>query len=403
MPTDKQSVSLTERRIRDAKPGAKTYLLRDRDVVGLCVRVPPGGTKAFCLDYRANGRRRLATLARVGEISLKDAREMAGREKVAIRAGKADPVRDRQAAKAAPTVADGLDRFFGEEAPRRIADGLISPRTIYDYRKQSGRTIRPRLGAVKIANVTRHDIERALANTAPVQRNRQLALVSRLFTYWQRIEWCDPGHNPARLIEKTREQPRDRVLAPPEIAALGAALAELDSPFTAGALRFLVLTGWRNGEALALRWENVDMEAGEALLPTTKTGRDRRTIGAAALEIVASLPRINRNPFVFAGAYGKALSYKTLHAAFKRACERAGIADARLHDIRRTMATTAASTMTLTGLRDLLNHKSTTMASRYARRADSVLRAAQDDMADKMAALMKGETTDVVPMDRRHG
>ena len=97
MPTDKQSVSLTERRIRDAKPGAKTYLLRDRDVVGLCVRVPPGGTKAFCLDYRANGRRRLATLARVGEISLKDAREMAGREKVAIRAGKADPVRDRQA------------------------------------------------------------------------------------------------------------------------------------------------------------------------------------------------------------------------------------------------------------------------------------------------------------------
>ena len=86
------------------------------------------------------------------------------------------------------------------------------------------------------------------------------------------------------------------MLAPSEIAALGAALAELDSPFTAGALRFLVLTGWRNGEALALRWENVDMEAGEALLPTTKTGRDRRTIGAAALEIVASLPRINRKP-----------------------------------------------------------------------------------------------------------
>ena len=198
MPTDKQSVSLTERRIRDAKPGAKTYLLRDRDVVGLCVRVPPGGTKAFCLDYRAGGRRRLATLARVGEISLKDARAMAGRELVAIRAGKADPVRDRQAAKDAPTVADGLDRFFGEEAPRRIADGLISERTVYDYRKQSGRTIRPRLGSIKIADVTRHDIERALANTAPVQRNRQLALLSRLFTYWQRIEWCEPGHNPAR-------------------------------------------------------------------------------------------------------------------------------------------------------------------------------------------------------------
>ena len=161
-----------------------------------------------------------------------------------------------------------------------------------------------------------------------------------------------------------------------------------------------MLTGWRNGEALALRWENVDMEAGEALLPTTKTGRDRRTIGAAALEIVASLPRINRNPFVFAGAYGKALSYKTLHSAFKRTCERAGIADARLHDIRRTMATTAASTMTLTGLRDLLNHRSTTMAARYARRSDSVLRAAQDDMADRMAATLAGRDAEIVDLNR---
>ena len=92
-------------------------------------------------------------------------------------------------------------------------------------------------------------------------------------------------------------------------------------------------------------------------MPSTKTGRDRRTIGAAALDILASLPRIHRNPFVFAGAYGAAVSYKTLHSAFKRACRGAGIADANLHDLRRTMATTAASTMTLTGLRDLLNHK----------------------------------------------
>ena len=403
MPTDKQSVSLTERRIRDAKPAAKTFLLRDRDVVGLCVRVPPGGTKAYCLDYRAGGRRRLATLARVGEISLKDARAMAGRELVAIRAGAADPVRDRRAAKDAPTVADGLDRFFGEEAPRRIADGLISERTVYDYRKQSGRTIRPRLGSIKIASVTRHDIERALANTAPVQRNRQLALLSRLFTYWQRIEWCEPGHNPAKLIERTREQPRDRVLAPSEITALGAALSGLDNPIVAAAIRFLTLTGWRNSEALSLRWENVDIEVGEALLPSTKTGRDRRTIGAAALDILVDLPRLHGNPHCFAGSYGAAVSYKTLHSAFKRACHGAGIADANLHDLRRTMATTAASTMTLTGLRDLLHHRTTSMAARYARRSDDLLRQAQDDMAGKMAALMRGSTADVEDLEAHRG
>ena len=394
---------LTERKIRDAKPGSKTTILRDAEVRGLGVRITPAGAKAYVLDYRAAGRRRLATLARCSEISLKDARAMAGRELVAIRAGEADPVRDRQAAKDAPTVADGLDRFFEEWAPRRIADGLISERTVYDYRKQAGRTIRPGLGKLKIEEVTRADIDRALAKVAPVQRNRQLALLSRLFNQWARWEWCAQGHNPAKLIDRTREHPRDRVLAPSEIQSLGRALSEVDSPFAAAGLRFLMLTGWRNGEALALRWDSVDFETGEIVLASTKTGRDRRTVGAAALEIVASLPRINGNPFVFAGSYGKALSYKTLHSAFARACERAGIADARLHDIRRTLATSAASTgLSLTGLRDLLNHKTTTMAARYARRADSVLKQTQDEMADRMAALMDGEPAEVVPMERRN-
>ena len=72
------------------------------------------------LDYRAGGKRRLATLGRCSEMSLADARALAGRELVAIRAGEADPVRDRQAAKDAPTVADGLDRFF-DVSMRRAA------------------------------------------------------------------------------------------------------------------------------------------------------------------------------------------------------------------------------------------------------------------------------------------
>ena len=93
---------LTERRIRDAKPGAKTILLRDTKVVGLAVRIAPGGTKSFVLDYRATGTRRLATLARCSEISLErrsgDGRPGTGRR--SVRNDGADPVRDRQAAKA---------------------------------------------------------------------------------------------------------------------------------------------------------------------------------------------------------------------------------------------------------------------------------------------------------------
>ena len=123
-----------------------------------------------------------------------------------------------------PIVADGVQRFFEEYVPRRIADGRMSERTKSDYRKQATLTILPGLGKRKIADVTRADIERAVSPRAPVQRNRTVALISRLFSLFEDWEWRAQNTNPARRIEKAREEPRDRVLAPSELAALAAAL-----------------------------------------------------------------------------------------------------------------------------------------------------------------------------------
>ena len=394
---------LTERKIRDAKPGPKTIILRDREVSGFGVRIAPGGVKSYVIDYRVNGRRRLATLARCAEMSLKDARARAGRELAAIRAGETDPLARRADARAAPTVADLIEGFLTDEGPARIERGRMKPRTLQTYRNQCDIYVLPAIGNRRAADVKRGDVEHLVSRLPAVTRNRVLALVSRLFTLAERWEWRGQHDNPARGIERSVEEARDRVLAPSEIKAMGAAFAEIDNPFVAGALRFLVLTGWRNGEALSLRWENVDMETGTITLPETKAGRDRRTVGRAALAVLASLPRVNGNPFVFAGSRAAAISYGTLHAAFRKATDRAGLADVRLHDLRRTMATNAAATgLNLIGLRDLLGHKTTAMAERYARRADSILKQHQDRMADQMAALMDGETADVVPMERRN-
>ena len=389
---------LTERRIRDAKPGAKTILLRDAKVIGLAVRIASGGTKAYVLDYRANGRRRLATLARCSEISLEQAREMAGRDLVAIRSGEADPVRDRAERIAAPTVNDGLDRFFREFVPRRIEQGRMKPRTVRDYTAQANRTVRPALGNLKIADVTRADVERAVAKRGPVQRNRTLALISRLFAVFEQWEYRPQHTNPARLVERTLEEPRERVLAPSEIEAIGKALAAHEHPFTVAAIRFLMLTGWRNGEALAMEWDDVNLETGEIVLATTKTGRAVRTVDAMALGAIADLPRVNRVPGVFAG-----LTYASLRRHWQIVCEAAGVPDCRLHDVRRTVATTmAAAGMSAFILRDLMGHKTLAMANRYVR-AGSALQEAQAATASRMAGMMGGQSADVVPLDRRHG
>ena len=111
-----------------------------------------------------------------------------------------------------------------------------------------------------------------------------MAVLSRLFTYWQRIEWCEPGHNPAKLIEKTREEPRDRVLAPSELEALATAAGSSDEVFAVAAIRFLMLTGWRSGEALALRWDHVDFERARSAVadhqggPADAPGRGARRL-----------------------------------------------------------------------------------------------------------------------------
>ena len=357
---------LTEKVIRDAKPGPKTRIEWDSETKGFGLRVTAAGTKAYVLNYRYAGLERRVTIGRSGEMSLKEARLRADDMLASVRDG-IDPLQEREDARIAPTVADGLDRFFDEFVPRRIADGRLAPRTVQDYRRQARLTVRPALGKIKIADVKRADIERVIAPRAAVQRNRTVAFIARLFAVFEEWEWREPNSNPARRIEKTREEPRDRVLAPSEIQALGSALEDIGNPFVAGAIRFLLMTGWRTGEVLALRWEYVNFETGVVVLPATKTGRYTRTLGAMALQLIADIPRLARNPFIFAGQTDGALHYATLRRRFQMACDAAGIENARLHDIRRSVATSAAAHgVSVFMLRDLLGHKTVAMANRFS-------------------------------------
>ena len=399
-------MKLTEKRIRDAAPAENTFILWDDAIKGrgrLGLRVAAGGAKAFVLDYAdVNGKRRRVTLARVGELSLAEARDRARRELLALRDGEADPLARRQAVREAPTVADGVTRFFEEYAPRRIADGRLTERTARDYRRQADLTILPSLGDMKIRAVTRADIERAVAPRAPVQRNRTLALISRLFNLFEDWEWRDQGSNPARRIEKAREEPRDRVLSPSELAALARGLDAVESRFPAGvaAVRFAALTGLRIGECRAVRWEHVNFETCRLTLPETKTGRRQHDLPTEALTLLADQPRIGE--WVFMTGRGAPASYRVVHLAFSEAAKAAGLASVRPHDLRRTVMTAAASAGVGTHiLRDLLGHKTTAMADRYVRSVGNPVRDARQQVGSAMAAMMAGDGGDVIPLKKR--
>ena len=398
-------MALTERAIRDAKPGPKPAIIWDGQVKGLGLRIAPGGTKAYILNYRVDGRERRATLGRVSELSLKAARERAGAELAAVRAGEADPLERQRERREAPTVAEGVERFFEEYGPRRIADGLLTERTLLDYRKQATGTVLPALGRMKIAAVTRQDIERAVAKRAPVQRNRTLAFISRLFNLFEEWEWRQPNSNPARRIEKAREQPRDRVLSPSELAALSGALrsAEANRPAAVAAIRVAALSGLRISEVLAIQWAHIDFETGRLLLPETKSGRRWHDLPAPALAVLADRPRFPGNEWAFTSdRKGRPTAYHTTRLVFRAVREAAGLPDIRLHDLRRTVMTNAAAAGVGTHiLRDLLGHKTTAMADRYVRAVGNPVRDAREQVGAAMAAMMDGKSGEVIPFRER--
>ena len=378
---------LTERIIREAKPEQKTRILWDTALVGLGVRITPKGAKSYVLNYRVNGRERRVTLARVAEVSLKGARKLAGEQLLRIRAGE-DPLERKEE----PLVSAGVSRFFDEFVPDRIALGKMTERTAGEYRFQWEHYLAPKLARLRVAEVRRRHVEKAVAGTPNTTRNRLLALVSRLFNLFEEWEWRPQHTNPCRGVERGREEARDRVLSPSELAALAKALdRHADrNPAAVAAIRVAALTGLRIGEVLAIRWEHIDFESGRLTLPQTKTGRRQHDLPAAALDVLAGIPRFCEWAF---SATGKApCTYRNVRLHFQQICAAAGIVGARLHDLRRTAMTTAAAAGVGSHvLRDLLGHKTTVMADRYIRQLGNPVREARERVGAKIAMAMAGE------------
>ena len=291
----------------------------------------------------------------------------------------------------------GLDRYFNEHAPQRVAIGRLAPKTVEEYGYVAQRYIRPALGRRKVDKVSRHHVERMVSGLPPTQRNRVLAFTSLAFNVFaNKWDWLPQHTNPARGVERARETPRDRVLSSTELAGLAGVLDGMADQFPAAvaAIRFAALTGLRIGEVLAVRWQDVDLESGRLTMPQTKTGRRTHDLPRAALELLAGLERLG--PWAFTTDGRAALTYRPVQQHFMHAARAAGLADVRLHDLRRTVMTRAAASGVGTHvLRDLLGHKTTAMADRYVRAVGSPVREARELIGAQIAAAMGGEVAHV--------
>jgi integrase len=83
---------------------------------------------------------------------------------------------------------------------------------------------------------------------------------------------------------------------------LGDALTDFEArggcPFAASAIRLLALTGARLREILDAKWAEVDLGRGILFLRDSKTGAKPIYLSAAAQAVLASLPRLEHNPYI---------------------------------------------------------------------------------------------------------
>lgn len=363
----------------------------DSATPGFGFRLTANGKGIWLARARAGEMRAKISLGTYPELTLTAARAEAHAALRDIREGQ-DP-RAQKAIRAAAvkagktTVAELADRWLAEYVRLKL-----KPRTIDDYERIVEKRIKPRLGAIVVAAVTKADVisfHASMANT-PRRANYVIATFRALMSFAEDIGLRPPLSNPGRKLKMYRQGVRERFLSEEEIGKAAEAIAKAEAegkigPHAAGALRLALFTGARSGEISASQWSNVDWGRKLIRLPDSKTNEARTIhLSDAAVEVLKSLPRVGS--YIIAGRY-KNEPHQNLSRAWIIARAYGGLHDVRLHDLRHSYASLAAGRgVSLQMIGKLLGHKVHATTMRYAHLARDVVATVNDELGAAMQA-----------------
>jgi integrase len=357
-------------------PSKGQIFIRDEELPGFALRVT-AGSKSFILEKRIHGRPRRFTLGPYGPLTLEQARRLA-MEKAGEIARGGDPAEERREHRQVVTFGELETLYLERHAVRKKSKA--NDVSLLNHHLASWRT--RRLTAITRGDVAKRHAE--MGKDHPTWANRAVALIRTMFNLAQ--DWgLHPGPNPASRIQFFKEVKRDRYVRPDELPRLWRALQTEPNPYVRGAFFIGLLTGARRTEVLTMEWADIDFTQALWRIPETKAGRPH-TIPLARLvvEELQKLPRLNGNPYVFCGRWGKS-HLVNVSIPWRRIRKEAGLDDVRIHDLRRTLGSWlvgAGSSLPLIG--KVLNHSQAETTAVYARLQLDPVRAALEANADKM-------------------
>jgi integrase len=305
--------------------------------------------------YRVNGKRDKLVIGRYPDVSLKAARDERAKLSAQVAKGESPATAkklERAGLSTNPTLKEFGERYYTEQVLTRWKD----PKAI---RRYLDKEIYPALGDKTLKDVNALDVQALVyrkRDNGRVQAAMQLRnVIKQVFDY--AIETQLVTVNPAvmvatRFIGKARQ--RSRVLTPKEIRLYLRTVyqSNIRRQFKL-ALHIILLTLSRKSELLSARWEHINFDAGEWLIPTenAKTGKPHmvylssqvaamfKELQSLAGESELVLPGRGSSKKPFAkNALNKALEGLTFAWDLGTDAQQA-MAPLTIHDLRRTGAT----------------------------------------------------------------
>jgi integrase len=205
-------------------------------------------------------------------------------------------------------------------------------------------------------------------------------------------------YNPVRPVKLFQEHnARNRCLSVEEETRLMDALPNGLRPLVMLALH----TGMRRGELRALKWQDVDFEAGAAHIRQDKAGDGRWiALNSAARATLLTVKREQKimSPYIFCSPQGKFLH--NFERYWRPALEAATIPDFRFHDCRHTFASRLAMAgVDLYTIQRAGGWKTQIMVQRYAHLSPDHIRAAVERLVHPTSAGTTGTKTGTAGTD----
>lgn len=306
------------------------------------------------------------------------------------------------------TVAQFLDRWLEDSVKP-----TVRPKTHHSYAQLVRLHLTPALGHHQLAKLAPQHVQAMLnaklaAGLSPRTVQYLRAVLRRALG--QALKWGLVARNVATLVDPPRSVQHEMTFLSPDQARafLNAARGDrLEALYSVA-----VALGLRQGEALGLRWGDVDLDAGtitvrvalqridgKLQLVEPKTAQSRRTVAVPSSVAVAlrehrvrqleerllAGARWQDRGLVFPSTIGTPLDARNVVRHFKAVLSSARLPDMRWHDLRHTCASLLlAQKVPPRVVMETLGHSQIGMTMRYSH----VIPEAQREVADLMDRLL---------------